>query len=266
MERPLEGKVALVTGASSGIGAAIARALVDAGARVHATARRGDMIKDELGDEHASAGRVVVHPLDLTDVEALETTVREIIDVDPIDILVCAAGTNITDRRFSQLTRASWETVRSVNLDSIFHLLRVTMPQFRTNGGDIVLIASVAAAWPDHTGAAYQASKAGLVGLGRAVSRDEHVHGVRVTSILPGIVDTPILDLRPSPPPHAVRDWCVKPEDVAAATLAAVTLPPRAHIPEMTVIATRLQSMGNTQAATPSLPEALSGPSVGRTE
>jgi NADP-dependent 3-hydroxy acid dehydrogenase YdfG len=263
MENSLEGRVALVTGASSGIGAAIARSFMDAGARVHATARRGKLITAVLGEEHVAAGRAVVHPLDLTDTAALEALAGELAATDPIDILVCAAGTNVTGRRFHELTGETWEQVRSLNLDSVFHLMRTTMPQLRAHGGDIILVASVSAAWPDHSGPAYQASKAGLVALGRGVSRDEHTNGVRVTSILPGIVDTPLLDRRPSPPPQDVRDWCLKPEDVAAAVLAAVSLPPRAHIPEMTIVATRLQSIGDTQAATPQLPPTLARPAAG---
>lgn len=263
MENPLEGRVALVTGASSGIGAAIARAFVDAGARVHATARRGELVAAALGEEHVAAGRAVVHPLDLTDTAALETLAGKLAATDPIDILVCAAGTNVTGRRFHELTSESWEEVRSLNLDSVFHLMRMTMPQLRANGGDVVLVASVSAAWPDHSGPAYQASKAAVVALGRGVSLDEHTNGVRVTSILPGIVDTPLLDRRPSPPPPDVREWCLKPEDVAAAALAAVSLPPRAHIPEMTIVATRLQSIGNTSAATPELPPTLARPTAG---
>lgn len=121
----------------------------------------------------------------------------------------------------------------------------------------MVLIASVSAQWPDHAGPAYAASKAALVAFGRGISRDEHAHGVRVTSILPGLVDTPLIDKRPSPPPPELRKWCLKPEDVASAVLAAVSLPPRAHIPEMTVVATRLQSMGGTQAGSPELPGGL---------
>jgi len=262
VEPSLEGRVALVTGASSGIGAAIARAFVDAGARVHATARRGELITAALGEEHVAARRAVVHPPDLTDTAALEALAGKLAVTDPIDILVCAAGTNVTERRFHELTSESWEEVRSLNLDSIFHLMRLTMPQLRTHGGDVILVASVSAAWPDHSGPAYQASKAAVVALGRGVSRDEHTNGVRVTSILPGIVDTPLLDRRPSPPPPEVRDWCLKPEDVAAAALAAVSLPPRAHIAEMTIVATRLQSIGNTQAATPQLPATLARPNA----
>jgi NADP-dependent 3-hydroxy acid dehydrogenase YdfG len=101
------------------------------------------------------------------------------------------------------------------------------------------------------------AAKAGLLGLARGVGLDEHGNGVRVTSVLPGIVDTPILDRRPIPPSPEVRAWTVKPEDVAEACLFAVSLPPRVNIAEMTIVATRLQAMGKTQAPNPELPASL---------
>ena len=258
MSGPLSGRSALVTGASSGIGAAIARNLLEQGARVHAVARRGGMITEVLGEEAIAAERAFAHQADLSDPEAVAALCDEL-EADPVDIVVCAAGTNITDRRFHQLSEESWRTVRALNLDSNVQLLLRLVPPMRGRGGDVVLVSSVSAQWPDHAGAAYAASKAGLLALGRGISRDEHQNGVRVTSILPGLVNTPLVDRRPSPPPAEMRRWCLAPEDVAAAVLAAVSLPPRAHIPEMTVVATRLQSMGGTQDGTPELPAGLEG-------
>lgn len=253
---PVSSRVVLVTGASSGIGAAIARSLLEAGATVHGAARRGDLVAEVLGAEALQARRAVAHAVDLADPAQVDALCDEL-EEDPPDIVVCAAGTNITDRRFGQLTQESWETVRTLNLDSVVHLLRRTVPAMRGRGGDVVLIASVSGQWPDHAGPAYAASKAALVALGRGISRDEHAHGVRVTSVLPGLVDTPLLDRRPAPPPPAIRRWCLAPEDVATAVRATIALPPRAHIPELTVVATRMQSMGGTQVASPELPEGL---------
>jgi NADP-dependent 3-hydroxy acid dehydrogenase YdfG len=154
----------------------------------------------------------------------------------------------------------------SVNLLGAFYVLRATLDQLRDREGDLVVISSVAAAWPDHSGPGYGATKAGLQNLARGVGLDEHANGVRVTTILPGIVNTPILDKRPLPPSAELRDWCVQPEDVAAAALCAVTLPPRANIAEMTIVATRLQSLGKTQQANPVLPDALGGTAGARSE
>ena len=253
----MRGRVALVTGASTGIGAAIARSFVEAGGRVHGVARRGDLIVENVGREAAERGDLVPHALDVSDSAAVEALAAELAEHDPIDTLVCAAGTNVTDRRISQLTVEAWEELLRVNLSGVFYVLRATLPQLRERQGDFVVISSVAASWPDHSGPGYGATKSGLLGLARGTGLDEHANGVRVSTILPGIVDTPILDRRPEPPPAEVREWCVQPEDVATACLCAVTLPARANIAEMTIVATRLQSLGNTQRATPALPEQL---------
>ena len=257
-EGVLRGRTALVTGASSGIGAAIITALLEAGATVHGAARRGALVAEVVGQEAMASGRAVAHSVDLSTAEGVVALAEAVSDAAP-DIVVCVAGTNITDRRFEQLTDESWRTVLSLNLDSVAALLQRTVPAMRGRGGDVVLISSVSGRWPDHAGPAYAVSKAGLIALGRGISLNEHSAGVRVTSVLPGLVDTPLIDKRPSPPPQEMRDWCLKPEDVAAAVLTAVSLPPRAHIPEVVLLATRLQAIGNTHSGNPALPEDLEG-------
>lgn len=252
----MDGRVAVVTGASSGIGAAIARTFLDTGARVHAVARREAEMRAEFGAD-IDAGRCVIHPLDVSDRQQMLDLGRLLADTDPIDTLVCAAGFNIPKRRVAELTPDSWDQLMSVNLDGVFYLVHATLDQLREREGDFVAISSVAGSWPDHSGAAYGATKAALLGFARGLSIDEHANGVRVTSILPGIVDTPILDKRPIPPTAELREWMVKPADVAHAALTAVTLPARTNIAEMTVVATRLQALGKTQEANPQLPEGL---------
>ncbi len=253
----MDGRVAVVTGASSGIGAAIARGFLDAGARVHAVARREDAMREELGAAAIAEGRCVLHPLDVSDQNEMAALGAKLGREDPIDTLVCAAGFNIPKRRVAELTVEAWNELIAVNLSGVFYLLHATLDQLRERQGDVVAISSVSASWPDHAGAAYGATKSGLLGLARGLGIDEHGNGVRVTSILPGIIDTPILDKRPVPPSPELREWIAKPEDVAQATLTAVTLPARVNIAEMTIVSTRLQSMGKTQEANPQLPPSL---------
>jgi NADP-dependent 3-hydroxy acid dehydrogenase YdfG len=256
--RPLSERTALVAGASSGMGAAIATALLEQGVRVHALARREELIAENVGRTYVDSQQLITHGVDLADAAATHQLLDQLAADDPIDLLVAAAGVNVKNRRFDQLTDDAWDQVINVNLSGIYRLLRGALPQLQRHGGDAVLISSVAAHWPDHSGAAYQASKAGLSALARGASRDVHGSGVRITTINPGIVDTPLLDKRPEPPPAEVRAWCTKPEDIAAAVICAVSLPPRAHIADMTIVSTRLQSLGNTQQATPALPDAMS--------
>jgi NAD(P)-dependent dehydrogenase (short-subunit alcohol dehydrogenase family) len=252
-------RVALVTGAGTGIGRSITRRLLEAGVRVHGVSRRAERLA-EVDPTAAREGRFIPHPLDVGDPAAGRQLADELAQSDPIDILVCAAGTNVARRRFAELTDESFEEIMRTNLFGVFTLMSGTLDQIREREGDIVLISSVAAAWPDHSGAAYGASKSALLGLARGASRDEHGNGVRVSMILPGIVDTPILDKRPSPPPQSVRDWAVDPDDIAEAVHLAVSLPPRTNLAEITVVATRLQSLGNTQQATPELPTTMQVP------
>jgi NADP-dependent 3-hydroxy acid dehydrogenase YdfG len=115
----------------------------------------------------------------------------------------------------------------------------------RAARGDVVLIGSVSGAWPDRSGATYQASKAAVHAFARGAAFDEQ-HGVRFTSIMPGLVDTAILENRPEPPTAEARAQMLHAEDVAAACLFVVSLPPRAHVPELTILPTDLQALGRT--------------------
>lgn len=248
----LEGRTAIITGASSGIGLAISRLFVDAGARVHAVARRKEAMVEGAGEERISSRNFVPHALNVSDREAVKRLVDEVGEQSGVDILILAAGTNIQERRLEQLSPEAWDEVLAVNLSGAFYFIRAALPYLRAARGDAVLISSVSGTWPDMSGPAYQASKAGMTQLARAAGFEEHEKGVRFSSVLPGIVDTPILDNRPNPPPKEVRDLSLKPEDVAAVCFFLVTLPPRVYIPELTIVSTAIQSLG--KSSTTSLP------------
>jgi NAD(P)-dependent dehydrogenase (short-subunit alcohol dehydrogenase family) len=241
---PLSGRTAVVIGASSGIGAATARAFAEAGAHVHAAARR----EPSLGDD------ITGHQLDVVDRSSVDAFARALTDTGPIHVLVAAAGANRPDRSLDRLTPEGWDALISVNLTGAFNVVRAFLGALREARGDAILIGSVSGSWPDVSGSAYQAAKAGLLAFARGAAFEEHSRGVRFTTILPGVVDTPILDSRPEPPPAELRAHMLQPEDVAAACLFAATLPPRAHVPELTILPTALQSVGKTNLASPPLP------------
>lgn len=221
----LGGKVAVCTGGSSGIGAAIADRLEAAGATVHRVSRRGPIA------------------LDVTDRAAVDQFVQ---GLDRLDILVCAAGENVPRRALVELTPEDWDRILGVNLTGAFNFVASGLVKLRHALGDVVFVASVSGHWPDPSGPAYQASKAGLIGLARAAGFELHGEGVRFSVINPGAVDTPIMDKRPAPPPAEMRARMLQPGDVAEAALFMLSLPARAWIPELTILPTALQALGQT--------------------
>jgi NAD(P)-dependent dehydrogenase (short-subunit alcohol dehydrogenase family) len=232
----LDGKVALIAGASTGIGLATALAFAEAGAQVHAAARRPELI------EEAAGARVAAHALDVADRDAVAALAGSI---GPLHALVVAAGINIKRRRFEETSPEDWDRVIATNLTGAFNLMHAFLPALRETRGDVILIGSVSGNFTDRSGAAYQASKSGLHALARGAAYDEE-SGVRVTVVAPGVVDTPILENRPQVPDAEMRAQMLLPEDVAAACLFAVSLPPRAYIPELTILPTALQALGRT--------------------
>jgi NADP-dependent 3-hydroxy acid dehydrogenase YdfG len=241
----LSGRIVVVTGAGSGIGLATTKLLTAAGAHLHAVDFRTTVMQDRLAAEIA-AGAAEPHGLDVTDSAAVEALFAGIGSGAPIDAVVLCAGTNIPGRRFEQLDETGWRRVISTNLDGVFSCLRAALPHLRQTRGHAVVIVSVSALWPDWSGAAYQASKAGVLALVRAASYEEHERGVRFTAILPGMVETELMDKRPEPPPAEVRANMLQPDDIAAAILLALQLPPRACVSEVTIVPTALQSIGKT--------------------
>ncbi len=229
----LEGRVAVVVGASSGVGLAVARALAAEGARVHALARRADLIE--------RTDRIVSRELDATDEHAVASFFAELGD---LDIVVYAAGTNVKNRRMAELDAAGWRAMVETNLSGAVHVMRAALPALRRRRGQAVLIASVSGRWPDGSGPGYQATKAGVRALAHGLAFEEHTNGVRVCAILPGAIDTALIDKRPVAPTPEVRAKMLRPEDIAAACLFVVELPPHAYVPELVILPTELQAIG----------------------
>jgi NADP-dependent 3-hydroxy acid dehydrogenase YdfG len=225
-----------VAGASSGIGLATAAAFADAGDTVHAAARRVAPIEAALGD------RVQAHALDVTDRAAVAALAG---GMDALDALIVAAGTNVPRRRLRELTPETWDELIAVNLTGAWNLVHAFLEPLLASRGAIVLIGSVSGSWPDRSGPAYQAAKAGVLALARGIGFEADGR-LRVTAILPGVVDTPILDRRPEPPDAETRAQMLCAEDVAAACRFVVDLPPRAYVPELTILPTALQAIGKT--------------------
>ena len=229
----LEGRVAAVVGASSGVGLAVARALAAEGAEVHALARRAELIE--------RADRLLPRRLDATDERAVASFFAELGDVD---IVVYAAGTNVKHRRLAELDDPAWRAMVETNLSGAVHVLRAALPGLRRRRGQAVLIASVSGRWPDGSGPGYQATKAGVRALAHGLAFEEHTNGVRVCAILPGAIDTALIDKRPVVPTRELRAKMLRPEDIAAACVFVVTLRPQAYVPELVILPTEVQAIG----------------------
>jgi NAD(P)-dependent dehydrogenase (short-subunit alcohol dehydrogenase family) len=233
----LSGKTVLVTGGGSGIGLATARLLLDEGARVAISGRNEDKLR-RAAEELNAGERLFYHAADVTDLSQVETLVQETTcRLGRIDILVNNAGLNIKERTFRELTPENWHLLLGANLHGAFYCIRAVLPQMRQNReGLIININSISGKRSNPLGGlAYNAAKFGLRGLAMGLAAEEKDNGIRVCSIYPGEVNTPILDVRPTPVSEERRRIMLQSEDVAAAVLFIATLPARASIPELVI-------------------------------
>ena len=226
-----------MVGASSGIGRAITVQFAAEGARVLAAARREDLLRElqkETGVDIAVA--------DATDPSQMQKLAADALArFGGLEILVYNTGTNTRDRAMERLTVDGWKEMMEVNLNGAYYITRAVLPSMReARRGHLIYIASISAVVPDISGAAYQASKRGLVALAHAIRVEEKQNGIRTCAICPGVVETELLAHRPVQPTPEVLAKALQPEDVADAVLAVSKLPQRACVPELHLMPTYL--------------------------
>jgi NAD(P)-dependent dehydrogenase (short-subunit alcohol dehydrogenase family) len=215
----LEGKVALVTGASRGIGAAVARSLAESGVRLGLASRSGD----DLGLD------AVAQPCDVRDPDQLEAIVAATVErFGRLDILVANAGVGAYGS-FLDLSRAFVDEMIDVNLKGTIWAVRAALPRLlESDAADIVILASEAGRRGLPYESVYCASKFGQVGLGRSLDHELREHGIRCTNVCPGGVATDFaLDEGRGRTPDALPGM-MSPEDVAEVVMFALTRP-RGH-------------------------------------
>ena len=195
----LEGKTALVTGASGGIGSAIARALASQGARLALSGSNGDKLRafrDQLNDEYAhDAGAHVEITCDLSNSASVEELIPATIDtLGKVDILVNNAGIT-RDNLAMRMKDDEWDQVIRINLEAAFRLMRAAArPMMKARHGRIISITSVVGATVNPGQMNYSAAKAGLTGMSKSLAQELATRGITVNCVAPGFIRTAMTD------------------------------------------------------------------------
>jgi clavulanate-9-aldehyde reductase len=244
MAGPLEGRVAVVTGASSGIGEAAVRALAGAGASVALGARRADRLQS-IAD--SLDGPTLVHEVDVSDEEQARAFVKRAHDeLGGLDILVNNAGVMLLGP-VADADTGEWRQMISVNLLGLLYCTHAALPLLEASGGgDIVNISSVAGRRADAGAAVYNMTKFGVLAFSEAL-RQEALHvGIRVTTVAPGFVDTELQGHNTNPLVRRATERAreqigevLRAADIADAILNAVTRPAHVCVNEVVVRPTK---------------------------
>ena len=234
--KTLEGKVALVTGAGSGIGRATALMLAAEGARVAIAGRRKEPLEQVVAEIRRDKGTAVSKTCDLTKPhEARELGAWAVTTFGGVDILINNAGQSSHARSIRWVGQDEWDAVLGVNTTGVYALTQTVLPSMLERGaGTVVTVASLAALRPGGlAGVAYGVAKAGARAMMQALHAELRNRGIRATTIIPAEVDTPILDKRPLVPGEKERSTMMQADDVARAILLCCTMHQRTVLEEI---------------------------------
>lgn len=218
-------RVFLITGASTGIGAATARQAAEAGYRLVLAARSTDKLQ-ALADELGGSERALAVACDVTEWEQVEALAQETLDTfGQIDVVFANAGFGAT-RGFTKETPEQWKSMVLTNVLGPAYTIRATIDALRASKGHLLLTSSVAGrrALP---GSLYSSTKHAVTAMAESARQELNDSGVRVTSIEPGMVDTPFFDNRPT--------GALEADDIARAVMYAVSQPPHVDVNEILI-------------------------------
>ncbi len=231
-------KTAVVTGAGSGVGQAIALALAKDSWRVALIGRRADALQETARLGGSLRARFLVCPCDVGDPRSVERMRRRVLArFREVEVLVNAAGTNAPRRALAELSLTDYRSIVDTNLNGAYYCVQAFLPQMRArSSGTIINIVSDAGKQASpKAGPAYVMSKFGLAGLTQSINAEERTQGIRACAIFPGDIDTPLLDKRPTPPDAVARARMLKPEEVAECVLLCIRLPAHALVEELLI-------------------------------
>ena len=226
MREDLRGKTAIVTGASKGIGYAVADALAAAGANVVICARSAeDVARASRGLESRGEGRVMGVTCDMRDHDDVRRLIDHAVEeFDGLDVLINNAGVGLFSP-IDELTPEEWRGIIETNLNGPYYASHAAIPHMKRRGGGwIINIGSLAGKNPMPGGTAYNASKFGLLGFSEAMMLDVRHHGIKVSCVMPGSVSTHFNEHTPDAQADA---WKIQPEDVAQIVMDLLAMPER---------------------------------------
>jgi len=189
----LDGRIALVTGASQGIGRACALELARAGATVALAARNESKLAEAVTEIEAAGGQAAAFALDIASEESIKTAAKAVIErFGKVEILVNCAGIT-RDTLMLRMKRADWDAVLDTNLTGAFLLTQAVLsPMLRIRWGRIINISSVVGRTGQAGQVNYAASKAGMIGMTRSIAREVASRGITVNAVAPGYIETPM--------------------------------------------------------------------------
>jgi NADP-dependent 3-hydroxy acid dehydrogenase YdfG len=242
MAGSLSGRVALIVGASSGIGEAAAVALADVGASVAVSARRAERLEALVQKIEAAGGRTIALPGDVAE-EAVAASVveRTARHFGRLDILVNSAGI-VQAGGVENADTAEWRRVIDVNLLATLYTCKAAIPHLKAQGsGDIINISSTSGRRAAGAFGPYSASKFGLTGMTEGMRQELGGYGIRVCIVEPGATTTEVAEgitdpsVRELMRAHVTKEGAMKPQDVAAAIVFVASLPSRANVSQLLI-------------------------------
>jgi NAD(P)-dependent dehydrogenase (short-subunit alcohol dehydrogenase family) len=233
----LSGKTAVITGGATGIGQAIAVAFAAEGCQVAIAGRRDDKLRLAAAAWKGTPP-LLTHTVDVADRKSVDRLFRWANQtLGKVDILVNNAGINTPKRTMADMPPETWDEVLSINATGAYNCMHAALPGMRAGkDGLIINMDSISGMRASVLGGvAYCAAKFALTALSSVVALEEGKNGIRVTSICPGEVDTPLLDGRPTPLSADHRSRILQSSDIADVVLMVACLPPRAHVHELVI-------------------------------
>lgn len=219
----INNKVAYITGGSKGIGYGIAKSLLNNGMRVAVTSRRIDSAKQAAESLSTDQSKILALESDVTSLSSEIKAVNAVVDYfGQMDVVVANAGVGYFSP-IDTLTEKDWRETIDTNLTGVFNTVKASVEALKKSKGYIITIASLAGTNFFENGAAYNASKFGLVGFSQAIMLDLRKYGIKVSTVMPGSVATYFNNHVP----NDADSWKIQPEDIGQIVLDLLQMNPR---------------------------------------